>query len=143
MRKGLRKWNKTNNRGGKRFGNRILMGFAASEILLTGAISGISYLMGNNTFPLEKASIIGKVGLALTSFAGCFLAAKLSEKRRLLNATIVGCLFLLINFGMNCVLNGTEHITIWTPAFICVGSILLSSWLSIGTKRSRYSVYAL
>ena len=143
MRKGLRNWNKSRGRGGKRIGNRVLLGLAGSSILFIGYLSGISYLIGNGTLPIEKASLIGKAGLALASFVGCFLAAKLSEKKRLLNAAIVGCLLLIISSGMNGLLNGMDSIRIWIPTAICACSVLTASWFSIWTKGNHYKTYVL
>ncbi len=143
MRKGLRNWNKSRGRGGKRIGNRVLLSLAGSSILFIGYLSVISYLIGNGMLPIEKTSLIGKAGLALASFVGCFLSAKLSEKKRLLNAAIVGFLLLIISFGMNSLLNGMDSIRIWIPTAICACSVLAASWFSIWAKGNSYKTYVL
>lgn len=138
MRKIHRKLQNTKHGGGDKRTGCILTGLIAAAGMLAILITVFAYLMNKGYVPVTKAGLSGKVCLAAASLLGCYLAAKQAERRSLLYSAAVGAVIFILSCAGRAALDGTENMSLWSPAAICAGSVLLSAVLGAGTKRSSY-----
>lgn len=138
MQHGFRKRSAYGRRGGesRRFG--FLIGAVSSVVILSVLCAVFSYLFEKGTISFEQSALIGKGCFALAALIGCFLAVKLTARRKLVSASASVLLFLLAVMIGTAAAVGWEHLNVLTPIIIAASSCLTAVLFASRKKTHGY-----
>lgn len=107
--------------------------------ILTAAITLTALLVAQNKISLQRGAELARLCYGAAALTGCFLTARKSKERKLLQAAGTAGLFCLTVLGFRFALAGPVECSLGSFLGITAAAWLLGSFLGTGKKRKGYT----